>query len=276
VRFDSLKLGEGAELVELKGIAFTGSTLSRDEVGALLDRETPADQRTALAARLKAASGSIAEIVVGDRAKGPLTFTGLRAESIDRGKIRRLTLAGGKGGPTINGETASFQSGAMTIDEIDLSTVLASLTSGSIAMAKPTVARLSWNGFEASFPDKDVAASAPGGNTIKVRLGAFDGQSVYEGGLPVKSSAALRNLVLEFPKASEIGAKLAEAGKARSAEPSPETSAPPVVAAERVALVAEDMKAEPSSRVPCTCMVHTAPAPSASATCSSYGVTTGR
>ena len=212
VRIDSLKLGEGEDVVELKGIAFTGASLSRDEVGALLARETPADQRTALAGRLKAASGSIAEIVVGDRAKGPLTFTGLRVEAIDQGKIRRLTLAGGQGGPLIQGEPGSFRAGALTIDEIDLSTVLASLTKGSLIAAKPTVARLSWNGFEASFPDKDVAASAPGGNIIKVSLGALDGQSVYEGGLPVKSSAALRNLVLEFPKASEIGAKLAEAG----------------------------------------------------------------
>ncbi len=215
VRIDSLKIGDGADVVELKGVAFTGSNLSRDEVGALLAPETSADQRTALAARLKAASASIAEIVLGDRAKGPLTFTGLRAENIDQGKIRRLTLAGGEGGPTIGGEAGSFRSGALTIDEIDVSSVLTSLVKGSIMAAKPTVARLSWNGFEASFPDKDTPSSAPGGNLINIRLGALDSQSVYEGGAFTKGTGAIRNLVVEFPKASEAGKMLAEAGYER-------------------------------------------------------------
>ena len=215
VRIDSLRLGDGEDGVELKGVAFTGSSLSRDEVGALLARETPSDRRTALASQLKATSASIAEIIVGDRAKGPLTFSGLRAENIEEGKIRRLTLASGQGGPIINGEAGSFRAGALTIDEIDVSTVLTSLTKGSLMSAKPTVARVSWNGFEASFPDKDTPASAPGGNIINIRLGAFDGQTLYESGAPTKSAGSIRNLVVEFPKASEAGKKLAEAGYQR-------------------------------------------------------------
>ncbi len=212
VRIDSLRIGDGEEAVELKGLAFNGANLSRDEIGALLALDTPGDQRTALAARLKASSASIAEIVIGAPAKGPLTFTGLRAEAIDQGKIRRLTLAGGQGGPIIQGEQGSFRAGALTIDEIDVSSVLTSLIKGSLLSAKPTVARLSWNGFEASFPDKDTPASAPGGNMINVRLGALDGQTLFEGGAPTKSTTAIRNLVVELPKASETSKKLAEAG----------------------------------------------------------------
>jgi len=215
VNIDSLRFGDGEEGVELKGVAFTGANLSRAEIGALLAVETPGDQRTALAARLKASSASVAQIIIGAPAKGPLIFTGLRAESIDQGKIRRLTLAGGEGGPTIQGDPASFRSGALTIDDIDVSTVLASLIKGSLLAAKPTVARLSWNGFEASFPDKDTPATAPGGNIINLRLAALDGQSIFEGGLPIKSAVALRNLVVELPKASEIARKLAEAGYER-------------------------------------------------------------
>ena len=215
VRIDSLRIGDGEESVELKGLAFNGANLSRAEIGTLLALDTPGDQRTALAARLKASSASIAEIVIGAPAKGPLTFTGLRAEAIDQGKIRRLTLAGGQGGPIIQGEQGSFRAGALTIDEIDLSSVLTSLIKGSLLAAKPTVARLSWNGFEASFPDKDTPASAPGGNMINVRLGALDGQTLFEGGTPTKSTTAIRNLVVELPKASETSKKLAEAGYER-------------------------------------------------------------
>jgi hypothetical protein len=134
---------------------------------------------------------------------------------VDQGKIRRLTLAGGQGGPTINGETASFRAGALTIDEIDVSSVLNGLIKGSILSAKPTVARLSWNGFDASFPDKDTPASAPGGNIIKARLGALDAQTLFEGGTPTKSTSAIRNLVVELPKASEAGKTLADAGYER-------------------------------------------------------------
>lgn len=215
VRIDSLKFGKGDDVLELKGVDFAGTNLSREEIDALLASDTPADRRTALGARLKASSASIAEIVIGAPAKGPLTFTGFRAENVDQGKIRRLTLAGGQGGPTINGETGSFRAGALTIDEIDVSSVLNGLIKGTLLAAKPTVARLSWNGFEASFPDKDVPASAPGGNMVNVRLGALDAQTTFEGGTPTKSTTAIRNLVVELPKASETGKTLAEAGYER-------------------------------------------------------------
>ena len=36
VRIDSLKLGKGDDVVELKGIDFAGSNLSREEIDALL------------------------------------------------------------------------------------------------------------------------------------------------------------------------------------------------------------------------------------------------
>lgn len=215
VRIDSLKFGKGDDVLELKGVDFAGTNLSREEIGSLLASDTPADRRTALGARLKASSASIAEIVIGAPAKGPLTFTGFRAENVDQGKIRRLTLAGGQGGPTINGETGSFRAGALTIDEIDVSSVLNGLIKGTLLAAKPTVARLSWNGFEASFPDKDVPASAPGGNMVKVRLGALDAQTTFEGGTPTKSTTGIRNLVVELPKASETGKTLADAGYER-------------------------------------------------------------
>ena len=215
VHIETLKLGAGDDVVELKGVDFAGTNLSREEIDALLAIDTPADRRTSLGARLKASSASIAEIVIGAPAKGPLTFTGLRAETVDQGKIRRLTLAGGQGGPSIQGEQGSFRAGALTIDEIDVSSVLNGLVKGSLLAAKPTVARLSWNGFEASFPDKDTPASAPGGNMINVRLGALDGQTQFEGGTPTKSATAIRNLVVELPKASETGKTLAQAGYER-------------------------------------------------------------
>ncbi len=212
VRIDSLKIGNGDDGIELKGVAFTDTNLSRDEIDALLAIDTPADRRTALGARLKASSASVAEIIMGSPATALLTFTGLRAENVDQGKIRRLTLAGGQAGPIIDGKPGTFHAGALTIDEIDVSSVLASLIKGSLLSAKPTVARLSWNGFEASFPDKDTPATAPGGNVINLRLGAFDAQTLFEGGTPTKSTSAIRNLVVEFPKASETGKTLARAG----------------------------------------------------------------
>ena len=212
VRIDSLKIGNGDDGIELKGVAFTDTNLSRDEIDALLAIDTPADRRTALGARLKASSASVVEIIMGSPATALLTFTGLRAENVDQGKIRRLTLAGGQAGPIIDGKPGTFHAGALTIDEIDVSSVLASLIKGSLLSAKPTVARLSWNGFEASFPDKDTPATAPGGNVINLRLGALDAQTLFEGGTPTKSTSAIRNLVVEFPKASETGKTLARAG----------------------------------------------------------------
>ena len=59
VRIDSLKIGKGDDVVELKGVAFVGSNLSREEIDALLALDTPADRRTSLGARLKTSSASI-------------------------------------------------------------------------------------------------------------------------------------------------------------------------------------------------------------------------
>ena len=212
VKIDTLSVGKAEDPVELKGIEFLGTNLSRDEVVKLLSSDTASADRTALATRLKASSIAISEIVAGVPAKGPITLKGLRAESVDQGKIERLFFAGAEAGPTINGEPGKLRAGSLTIDQVDVSAALKGLQDGGLGGAAPKGSRMSWNGFEASFPDKDTPADSPGGNMMTLRLGAMDAQSVFDGDTPQAGSGALRNLTIEFPKASEAGKSLALLG----------------------------------------------------------------
>jgi hypothetical protein len=212
VRIDSLKVGNAPEEVEFKGIEVLGSSLSRDEVAKLFARETSGPDRVALAAKLKATSASIAEISPKAVDAGNLTIRGVKAETIADGKIARLSIGGFDGQPLFEGRPATVKGGSMTMDEIDLSTLLKAAQTGSFDDAAPKAARVSWNGFELTFPDKDTPADVPGGNMVKVTLGAFDGQSTYQGNIPLQSTGGLRNLAIQLPKGSEAGKTLAALG----------------------------------------------------------------
>ena len=212
VSIDSLKVSNGTNSFELKGIVFAGSNLSTDEVTKLLSAGTPSADRTALAARLKATSATIAQITGAPTDEGALSLQGLRAEGVDQGKIARLTVASADISIGKAGAEGTMHSGALTIDDADLTSLLKGLQDGSIASATPKATRMTWNGFDMSVPDKDTPADAPGGNFIKIRLGAMDAQSVYDGDFPQQSSGALRNLVIEFPKASTAAKELSAIG----------------------------------------------------------------
>ena len=212
IKIDSLKVGDTGKEVEFKGIEVVGSTLTQDEFTKLFNKDTPKADALALLAKLKATSAGIAEIAPKDPEAGGLVIRGLKAEGIADGKIARLSLGGFDGKPLVEGQAATVKGGALTADDIDLSTLLKAAQTGSVDDIAPKVARMTWNGFEVSFPDKDTPATAPGGNIFKVSLGAFDGQATYQGTIPLQSKGGLRNLVLEPPKASAFGQTLAGAG----------------------------------------------------------------
>ena len=211
VKFDSLKVGPEPRQVELAGVEFTGTSLSRDDIAKLFALDTPATDRAALAARLRAASISVATIKAFSPEDAVLTLTSFRATGVDQGKIARVTLGGGDLKPP-PAETGFARAGALTIDSVDISTLLASLQSGTISIAGVKAARVSWNGFEALIPDEETPADAAGGNQIKISLTAFDAQSTFDGDTPLKLSGALRNLVVELPRASASGQQLAALG----------------------------------------------------------------
>ena len=212
VKFDSLNVGPAGKGLELKGVEILGSSLTQDEWTKLLGEGTSAPDRLALVTKLKAASASIAEIRPKDPEAGTLVLRGFKAEAISDGKIGRLSKGGFEGKPVVEGVAASLKGGAMTADDVDLSTLLKAAETGSSDGIAPKVARFTWNGFEVAFPDKDTPADAPGGNMVKVALGAMDGQSSYQGNVPLASTGALRNLVIEMPKASAAGKQLAAIG----------------------------------------------------------------
>lgn len=215
VKIDTVTVGKAPKEVEFRGIEILGTNLTRDEVLKLLNDDTAKADALAIAARMKATSASISEIVPKAPDSGNLVIRGLRAEGVSEGRITRMSLAGFDGVPVFDGIPATLRGGALTIDDIDLTSAIKAAQDNSLTGFAPKAARMSWNGFDLSFPDKDTPATAAGGNTIKIHLGALDGQSTYQDNLPLKSSGAIRNLTIEFPKQSQAGLILGMLGYER-------------------------------------------------------------
>lgn len=216
VSLDDISVQAGEKTTyKFKRIDLTGANLSRDEATKLFSGAASPDETAALLAKLEARRISIPEVVVAKAGGGSTTFRDFVAEGVSGGKVARATLSGFDGViPMENGAgDATLKGFALTIDGLDLQRLFAALKAGkNIEDGGAKLARLAWNGFELTFPDKDTPASAPGGNLIKIKLASMSGDQTYDGDVPLKGSGAINGLVVELPKASEVGAALAAQG----------------------------------------------------------------
>lgn len=210
----SLKAGSKATY-NFKRIDLTSANISRDEASKLFSGAASADETAAILAKLKAQRISIPETVVSSTDGGSVTFRDFVAEGVSEGKVARTTLAGFDGVIPMEDAAgnANLKGFALTIDGLDLQRLFSALKAGkNIEDGGGKFARLSWNGFEMSFPDKDTPASAPGGNLVKIKLASLSGDQTYDGDVPLKGAGAINGLTVELPKASQAGAALAAQG----------------------------------------------------------------
>ena len=215
IRMDVLKAGTPSDPVELRNVEVMGSNLSRDELGKLFSPATTDAERGALAGKFQASRVSVAEMLLGDPAKGAVKLRGFKLDTIAGGKLARAGFEGIEAGPMIGGEPGSLRSGPLVIEDLDLSSVLSGLMSRSIDGVAPKAARISWRNLDLQIPDKDTSPSAVGGNLVKLSVASLESQSVYDGAVFRSGKLRVDHIVMEFPRASEEGRALAGLGYER-------------------------------------------------------------
>ncbi|MGL5138892.1 MAG: hypothetical protein ACRC7G_14115, partial [Beijerinckiaceae bacterium] len=193
-------------------IELTGSNLSQAEVRKLFDPTTSKEDSIALSGRLKADRLSIPALKAeGGKDGFTMTFTGLVAEKIDQGRFGKLALAGMRASDT---KTMSMNLRPISAEGIDASQLLEILrTGGDMSRARQIrMERLTGEGLEMTVPDKDTSATAPGGNMVKIAMGAITAATDYAGNTPSRTRFDMKAMTVEGPPASKMTQQLKELG----------------------------------------------------------------
>ncbi len=177
VTLENLALkGKDGQTLTLKKVDVTATNLSKDDIAKLLNPDTPKDVSTALAARMKASKFAVPEAVMVGKDVN-LTLRDLVVTDIDAGKVGGFTFGGFEGTTSGKDGEGALKSGPIVLKGLNLSRIIAGVSSGKMIDSSMQVGSISWKGFEISFPDKDTPASAPGGNIVKVSLGSLVGDN---------------------------------------------------------------------------------------------------
>ena len=212
VSLDNLALkGKDGETLTLKKVDVTATNLSKDDIAKLLNPDTPKDVSTALAAKMKASKFAVPEAVMVGKDVN-LTLRDLVVTDIDAGKVGGFSFGGFEGTTSGKDGEVALKSGPIVLKGLNLSRVIAGVSSGKMIDSSMQLGSISWKGFEVSFPDKDTPASTPGGNIVKVSIGSITGENAYDGDVPVKSSGKVEHVVVELPKGSTGAQQMAAFG----------------------------------------------------------------
>jgi hypothetical protein len=196
---------KGQGTVRLKAIELTDTNLSEDEVKKLFSAATLAEADPLLM-RLEASAVTIGEIAIEFPGQG-YTLHDFRATGVKNGKLDRLAVGGLDGHADVQGgAAATVKAGTMLVEKGDFGPALSALTDHRPAR-RMEAARVSVSDIEVTAPDKDTPANAPGGNLFRIRLTSMEGSTMHEGSVE-KSTAVLKGLTVEPPKASAAGRSL--------------------------------------------------------------------
>lgn len=195
---------EGGKIV-IKHIEFTNTNLEKEEVQKLLTPGTPKDEELELVKKLKADKISIPSVELSPKEGGLVRLTGFEASDIDEGRVGKLSLAGIDGGGEENGAKLAIKSGALLLEDADLSEVL-KITGGGGA-PKGRLGHLIWQGVDIVIPDDKTP-----GKSIHVAFGSFELKNDYDGDVMKQGSTTLHGLLVEPAPGSEFAAELASLG----------------------------------------------------------------
>ena len=207
--FDGFTIDEGEKgTMKLGRVEVTGSSLERDEFVKLLAKDTPQEERKALAARFEAAKLSVPSISMTDK-DGGMSVEGLLVTGISKGKVARATVAAMKGEFPADGGRVSFSTGGLTVEGADFGRAF-----GGSGGGFPTSLFI-WEKITLTGPDKDTPATAPGGNLFTLEIGAITADATIAAGAPTKSHLSVEGLTFRPPAASTAAQQLVQAGVSR-------------------------------------------------------------
>lgn len=201
----------GGGTITIPRVEAYDTTLTRDDLAKLFSAATPKEDMTAIATRAKAGR-IVIPTVSGTKTDGTFTLRAIEVRDVDAGKVGRFSLGGAEMSFTSDAGAGTFTSNALTLDGLDLTSVVAAARAGDASAGLPRLSRFSWDGGEARVPDKEVAKDAPGGNMIQFKLSSVNGDVTYAGDVPLRAVTTLKGLTITPPKASPMAEGLGQAG----------------------------------------------------------------
>ena len=192
-------------VITIKHAEFQGTNLTEEEIKKLLTPDTPADEETALAQKLKAGSISIPLVDVAVKKGGAIHIHDISASDVDSGKIGKFGFASVDGSGTDEDGPVSIKSGSFKMENADLADALGSL--GNPAQISPTshLGYLSWQGVDFIVPDKEAGP----GKTTHIALASFEIRNNYDDAIFKDAAMTLKGLVIEPAQGSEFANNLA-------------------------------------------------------------------
>ncbi len=200
--------GDGAK-IKLKTITLKDCNLTQDEAVKLFSGGLTREDAGAMLARMTAGEAHIAEADMTTGAGDHLTVKDIAAQAIAQGGAENLTIAATEGVIPDDAGDSYLHFGALRINRVALSDLVAALQAGDPALAALRFSHLAWDGGDLSVVDKGTPAGAPGGNRIKLQLGpARIDQNFDAKGAPLDAAASMTGLSLKMPPQSRLGAVL--------------------------------------------------------------------
>jgi hypothetical protein len=189
---------EGAKIT-IKHADFKGTNLSKDEIVKMLTPDTSADDETALVQKFKVAEMSIPLIDIVPKDGGAVHVHDVMGKDIDSGKIGKFSISGIDGGGTDKDGPVTIKTGALTLEDADLTDALGAAKDPSQISPMAHLGHFSWVGVDMTVPDKDA-----GGKPIHIALGSMEARNTYDGDVFKQGETTLKNLVIEPAAGSEF------------------------------------------------------------------------
>ena len=197
------------DVITIKHAVFEGANLNEQEIVKMLTPDTPPEDELALVRKLKAASISIPSIDIAKKKGGAIHIHDVSATDVDSGKIGKLGFSGIDGAGAGDDGPVSVKSGALRLENADLSEALGSAGDPAEVSSTARLGFLSWEGVDIVAPDKENGAQ---GGAIHLGLASIESRNNYDGETFRDSATTLKGLIIEPSKGSEFANSLGALG----------------------------------------------------------------
>ena len=203
---------DGDATLTFRSIEVKDTNLTREDLGALFAGKLDTVAGAALVEKMKAAKVSIPELQLAVKG-GTITLHDIVATDIDSGKAGRVALASADGAlVTDDGQPLAFHANALAIEGLSVSGLVAAAKTDDATALMLHTRQVTFAGLEGTAADTDTPKDAVGGNLWHLRLGSADATTTWDGDVPLVGKAAMKNFVIEPPRASTAGRTLASYG----------------------------------------------------------------